>query len=123
MRDTLISTAMLRARLAELEEEVARQRRMRPEGDPFFTHSAWLIAEFREAIRLAEIEYRPTTEAAKLTGWSAQTLRRAARDILAGRDPGEGWQTVLVKQETGGDYSFAVSSLPVKRTGELAAAS
>jgi len=121
--DRLVSTSILRQRLAELEEEVAHQRRMRAVDDPFFTHSAWLIAEFREAIRLAEIEYRPTMEVAKLTGWSAQTLRKAARAVLDGADPGEGWQTLLVKQETGGDYAFAVASVPVKRTGELQAAS
>jgi len=123
MIDRLVSTAVLNERLEAIRAEVEGQKRMRAASDPFFTHAAWLIAEFEEAIRLAALEYRPTVEVSKLTGWNPQTLRRAARDVLAGRDPGDEWKGLLVKRMDGGEYSFAVVSVPVKRTGELRRAS
>ncbi len=117
-KDRLVSTGVLHGRLTELEEEIRAQRKMRPESDPFFTHANWLLEEFRAAIKLAALEYRPTAEVAVLTGWDPQTLRAKARAILAGEYPGEGWRELLVKHEAG-EYSFAVATVPVKRTGEL----
>ena len=117
-KDRLVSTAVLEQRLAELETEIQADRRKRAVGDPVFVTTAWLIAEFREAIRIATLEYRPTKEVAVLTGWSAPTLRDKGRARLAGEDPGEGWRDLLVKFDAG-DYSFAIATVPVKKTGEL----
>lgn len=117
-----MSTLVLDERLAELEAEIDADKRKRPASDPFFIHSAWLIAEFREAIRLASREYRSTAETAKLTGWSTATLREKAKAVREARDPGPGWGGLLVKHDAG-EFSFCVSTVPVKQTGELKRAS
>lgn len=122
-KDQLVSTALIQRRITELEEQIAEQRKMRPENDPFFTSTAWLIAEFRATLRDAALEYRPTSDVAVLTGWSSQTLRSKARDVMAGKDPGEEWKDLLVKQVGGGDYTFAIATVPVKSTGALPIAS
>lgn len=123
MRDTdrLVSTTVLRERLEQLRTTNAEHARAgMPESA--IRRSEWLIAEFEDALRLAALEYRPTGEVAALTGWDPQTLRAKARLALAGRHPGEGWAELLVKHEAG-EYAFCVSTVPVKRTGELQRAS
>jgi hypothetical protein len=117
-KDRLVSTALLEQRLAELEAEVEADKKKRPATDPFFTHVSWMIAEFRAALKLAALEYRATADVVALTGWSAQTLREKGREVLAGRDPGEGWRELLVRLDAG-EWAFAISTVPVKQTGEL----
>ncbi len=117
-RDRLVSTGVIAQRLKDLEDEIADQRKVRPEGDPYFLITGWMIAEFRDAMKQAALEYRPTSEVAVLTGWDPQTLRAKARAVLAGQSPGPAWENLLVKAD-GGEYSFCLSTVPVKRTGEL----
>lgn len=115
MRDRLISTTVLRERRDQLQETIEAQRAVRADEDPFFKITAWLLAEWERAERDAAREYLPTVEAARLTGWSEQTLRKKAHQVRAGEDPGEGWEELLVRS-TGSEWAFAVSTIPVKRT-------
>lgn len=115
MTDRLVSTAILRERRTELREQIAEQRKVRADDDPFFKIADWLLTEWEEAERLAARHYVPTAEAAQLTGWSAQTLRARARDARAGNAMPEGWEGLVVRSD-GPEWSFVVSTIPVKAT-------
>lgn len=115
MKDRLISTAVTSERRAELRHQIDEQRKLRSDDDPFFRHADWLLSEWEQAEREAAREYVPTTDAARLTGWSEQTLRKwgaAARD---GDPLPEEWQELRARCE-GGQWSFCVSTIPVKST-------
>lgn len=114
-KDALVSTKAVREGMDRVEEEIARQKRLRAEADPFFLHVGWVLEEMRAAVREAEREYRPTSEAARLTGWSEETLRRRARALHEGKAvPGE-WAQMIVRKD-GADWTYLVSTVPVKRS-------
>lgn len=115
MRDVLVSLARIREGLESVEAEVERQKMLRADADPFFRHVDWVLTEVRAAIREAEVEYVPTAEAAKLTGWSDETLRRHAKALHAGEAAPREWAEMLVRKD-GGDWSFCVATIPVKRS-------
>lgn len=113
--DRLISVAVLRERRQEIREEIEEQRKVRADSDPFFRVTEWLLAEWEEAERRAARRYVPTADAARLTGWSPQTLRKYAKDAAEGRPLPEGWEELVVRAE-GSGWSFCVSTIPVKST-------
>jgi hypothetical protein len=113
-KDVLVSIARIREGIAAVEDEVERQRKLRAAGDPFFLHVAWVLTEVRAAIHDAQVEYVPTGEAADLTGWSDETLRRHAKALHAGEAAPREWGQMLVRKD-GGDWAFCVSTIPVKR--------
>lgn len=110
--ETLVSTALMRARIEELESEIDEQHKVRADDDPFFKVAAWLLEEWRQALRSAEREYVPTAEAERLTGWTAQTLRKRARAATEGRPLPKGWEELRARQD-GAEWSFCVSTIPV----------
>lgn len=112
-RDRLVSTALLRQRIQELEEEVESQRRVRADDDPFFRVTAWMIAEMQGAIRQAEREYVSTADASRLTGWSEQTLRKYGAAVINGDPLPVEWQDLLARFDAG-EWAFCVASIPVK---------
>ena len=113
-RDRLVSTNVLRERRERLREEIAEQKRVRADGDPFFRITDWLLAEWEDAEREAAREHVPTAEAARLTGWSEQTLRKYGQAARDGEPMPEGWEGLVARKD--GDWSFVVSTIPVKRT-------
>lgn len=117
-RERLVSTTLLTERIEELEAEVEEQRKTRADTDPFFKIADWLLAEWRKALRDAEREYVTTAEASRLTGWSDQTLRQRAREAAAGAGLPDGWEELRARKD-GTDWSFCVSTIPVK--GQAAA--
>lgn len=114
-KDALVSARAVRECIDTIEGEVASQRRLRAEGDPFFRHCAWILEEMRAGLREAEREFRPTGEVADLTGWSEETLRRHAKALYEGGGAPAGWAAMLVRRD-GGDWSFCLSTVPIKRS-------
>lgn len=114
-RDRLVSTTILRERRQLLREQIAEQKRTRADGDPFFRITEWMLAEWEQAERDAAREYVPTVEAARLTGWSDQTLRKRASDARDGRPMPDGWEGLLARRD-GAEWVFCVSTIPVKNT-------
>ena len=70
---------------------------------------------WEEAERAAALEYVSTKKAARLTGWSPQTLRAKASLREAREDPGDGWEG-LEARTTGSEWAFVVSTIPIKGT-------
>jgi hypothetical protein len=117
MADKLISTRVLVEARERVRVEVERQRAIRADGDPFFRHADWLLAEWEQAEREAVREYVSTRHAARLTGWSTETLRRRARRAHSGEGeplPAE-WAGLLVRRD-GHEYSLVLSTVPLKPT-------
>lgn len=115
MKDRMVSTSVLRERREEIRETIEEQRKVRAEDDPFFKHCDWLLSEWEQAEREAAREYVPTAEAARLTGWSEQTLRKYAAAAKAGEPMPEGWEELRARTD-GAEWSFCVSTIPVKNT-------
>lgn len=116
MKDRLVSTAVLRERRQRLRDEIAAQKRVRSEDDPFFKITEWLLLEWEQAEKEAAREYVPTAEAVRLTGWSAQTLRKRAEEARAGESMPPGWELLQARKD-GAEWAFVVSSVPVKGKG------
>lgn len=112
-RDRLVSTAVLRERRQRIRDEIAAQKRVRADDDPFFRITEWVLAEWEQAEREAAKEYVPTAEAVRLTGWSAQTLRKRAEEARAGEPMQEGWELLQARKE-GAEWAFVVATIPVK---------
>lgn len=112
-KDVLVSRQRLLEGFQAVEDEVARQRRLRSDADPFFRHTSWVLEELRVALQGAESEYRPTPDVAALTGWSEETLRRHARVLHEGRAAPREWANMIVRRD-GSDWSFLLASVPVK---------
>jgi hypothetical protein len=109
-RDRMVSSACLRE---HLQEVVARAE----EHAPFLPDYArkrdeWLLAEFQRVIREAETQYVSTGEAAQLTGWDQQTVRKYARLAVEGAGLPEAWSRLVALRE-GRDYSVMLSTVPV----------
>jgi hypothetical protein len=117
-KETLVSTGPLRERIRRLEAEVEAQRQLRADDDPFFRWADYFLAAMTEALREAEREYVSTAEAARLTGWSEQTLRARGRDVTNGRLMPAGWEGLLARQEAH-EWAFCVATIPIK--GQAAA--
>lgn len=117
-KETLVSTGPLRERIVRLEEEVEAQRQLRADDDPFFRWAEYFLAAMREALRDAEREYVATAEAARLTGWSEQTLRARGRAAARGRPLPTGWEGLLARHEAN-EWAFCVATIPIK--GQAAA--
>lgn len=115
-RDRLVSTTITKERREELRARIADQRKVRAEGDPFFKITEWMLEEWEAAERDAAREYVPTSRAAALTGWSEQTLRRYAGMARAGEPMPEGWQGLQAVRHGKHDWTFCVSTIPVKST-------
>lgn len=113
--DRLVSTTVLRDRREELRGEIEAQRKVRADDDPFFRIADWLLAEWEDAEREATRQYVTTSEAARLTGWSEQTLRKRAQAARNGGRLADGWEGLVVRAE-GKEWSFCVSTIPVKST-------
>jgi predicted transcriptional regulator len=110
-KDTLISDRALRERIAELRE---KQQEHRPWlSEQAINRAEWVIAEIEDALRDAAVEYVSTSEAARLSGWSDQTLRKHARRALANEEMEPGWELLLVRYDAG-EYSFNLASIPAK---------
>lgn len=115
MRDRLISTTLTRERRDELRQQIQDQKRLRAQDDPFFKITDWMLSEWEQAEKEAAREYVSTAEAARLTGWSEQTLRKRAHEAHEGRPLPEGWEELRVRAD-GPTWSFCVSTIPVKST-------
>lgn len=114
--DKLVSTAVMRERRQRLREQIQAQKAVRADGDPFFKITEWMLAEWEAAEKDAAREYVPTAEAVRLTGWSAQTLRRRAEEARAGDPVPAGWDLLQARKD-GAEWAFVVSSIPVKGKG------
>lgn len=114
-RDRLVSTAVLRERRELLRQQIAEQKKIRANDDPFFKITDWMLGEWESAERDAAREYVPTARACELSGWSGQTLRKYAAAARAGESLPEGWEELLARRE-GADWVFCVSTIPVKNT-------
>lgn len=112
-KDVLVSRARILEGISTVEEEIAQQRRLRADTDPFFKHTGWVLEELRVALREAEAQYRPTPEVADLTGWSEETLRRHARVLHEGGAPPREWANMIVRRD-GSDWSFLLATVPIK---------
>lgn len=119
-RDKLVSTAVMRERRRILREQIQAQKSVRSDGDPFFKITEWMLAEWEAAERDAAREYVPTAEAVRLTGWSAQTLRKRADEARAGEPLPPGWDLLQARKD-GSEWCFVVSSIPVKGKAKGAA--
>lgn len=115
IRDRLVSTAVLRERRDQLRQQIADQKKVRANDDPFFRITDWMLEEWEAAERDAAKEYVTTARAAELTGWSEQTLRRYGAAVRAGEPLPEGWDELLARK-SGSDWFFCVSTIPVKST-------
>ncbi len=117
MKDTLVSTALLRQKR---EEERAKLDEVRPYLDETVAAyaervlTAWERAEI-EAAR----EFVPTARAAALTGWCQDTLRARARMSREGKPMPPGWENLLSVWD-GQEWGFCISTIPAK--GRRAAA-
>ena len=122
MKDRLVSTAVLRDSRERIRAQIAEQKRLRAESDPFFKITDWLLAEWEQAERDAAKEYVSTAEAARLTGWAPATLRKRANAAREGEPLPKGWEELQARRTgssepgDGGDWSFVVSTIPVKST-------
>lgn len=112
-RDKLVSTAILREKRQALRDQIAEQKRFRPDNDPFFRATEWLLAEWEAAEKEAAREYVSTAEAVRLTGWSGQTLRKRADAARSGDPLPEGWENLQARKD-GAEWCFVVSTVPVK---------
>lgn len=117
-REKLVSTTLLRERIQALEAEVEEQKKLRADDDPFFRIAEYFLTSMTDALREAEREYVPTAKAARLTGWSEQTLRARGRDVVEHRPLPPGWQDLLARFD--GEWSFCVATIPVKDTQAVA---
>lgn len=115
MKDVLISAEKIREHLERVESEVESQKRLRSDGDPFFLHTRWVLDEMRVALRDAQVQYLPTSEVAELTGWSEETLRRHAKALHENKPAPREWAQMIVRRD-GGDWTFNIASVPVKRS-------
>lgn len=117
-KDRLVSTAVLRERRDKLREQIAEQKSVRSNDDPFFKITDWLLAEWEQAEKDAAREWVPTVRAAELTGWTEETLRKMGAKARAGEPMPEAWDQLQARRAGGGsgEWSFVVSTIPVKRT-------
>ena len=117
-RDCLVSTALLREHRQRVQEEIERERQWRSNDDVFFKITRRVLDAWEEAEKAAARQYVPTAEAARLTGWSEPTLRKWAAIARTGGTLTGGWDEMVARREGGekGDWSFVVSTLPVKNT-------
>lgn len=109
--DVLVSVAALRERREQERAELERLRPYLPEQAVNYAErvlTAWELAE-----REARIQFVPTSRAAELTGWHADTLRERGRQVIAGEPMPKGWETLLARFDAG-EWSFALSTVPVK---------
>lgn len=111
-RDVLVSTAILRQKRDEARAELDRLR-------PYLAaevanYADLLLLEWEKAERDAALEYVPTAKAARLTGWSADTLIDHANALEAARSVPVAWRGLLAQRTTAG-WTFCLSSIPVKQ--------
>lgn len=118
--DKLVSTSVLRERRQKIREQIQAQKAVRADSDPFFKITEWLLLEWEAAEKDAAREYVPTAEAVRLTGWSAQTLRRRADEARAGAAVPPGWELIQARKD-GAEWCFVVSSIPAKGKAKGAA--
>lgn len=115
MKDRLVSTAITREHRDRTREELATMERRGALDERGAKLADWLLSEWEQAEREAAREYVPTSVAAKLTGWSEQTLRRYAQASRDGAPMPEGWEDMVSRKE-GSDWTFCVSTVPIKST-------
>lgn len=111
MKDTLVSTTLLRQRR---EEERAELDRVRPYLEPrVATYAERVLAAWERAEIEAAREYVPTSQAAALTGWHPDTLRTRAKMAREGKALPEEWGGLLAVWADG-EWAFCISSIPPK---------
>jgi hypothetical protein len=108
----LISTP-IEERLELLEEQAREIARWAGEQAASVLSIRLCISELRLAIEEAQEMWHDTAEAARLSGWSPDTLIRYARMREASETLPIGWRGMQVRRNPGG-YLFRVSSLPQK---------
>jgi hypothetical protein len=108
----LVSTP-LEERLELLEEQAWEIARWAGENAPSVLSIRLCVSELRLAMDEAREVWRDTAEAARLSGWSVDTLLRYARMREASEALPVGWRGIQVRRNPSG-YLFRVSSLPAK---------
>lgn len=74
----------------------------------------WTLDQMRDAVRQAEEPWVSTSRVVLERGWDPQTLRRHARDKLAGRALPKAWAGLQVQRKGRHAFQFLLSSIPSK---------
>lgn len=109
--ERLVSGAVLSARVASLKKWADENARFH--APEVRSTAEYLIESFRDAIERAGEVYLSTSNAAVMTGWDEQTLRRRGREAVQGERLPREWSALEVIKD-GPGYAFRVSTIPVK---------
>ena len=108
----LVSTPIEDA-LAKLEAKADDREQWDGENTPVANAIRLCVGRVREAMREATELWRTTSETARVTGWSDETLTRHARLMEVGT-PEVQWRAMEVRRGPTG-YLFRVSTVPARR--------
>ncbi|MGH7468712.1 MAG: hypothetical protein ACRENP_12210 [Longimicrobiales bacterium] len=109
----VLATEPLEQATERIKEKLAEHVKWDGEDSSAVRTARWCLAEFEKGMRDACELWRPTSDAARITGWEEATLTKWARRKLAGEKLPFAWRSLEVTKAPDG-YRFRVSSIPAK---------
>ena len=100
----------------EVEKGMAPHVQIYGEDCPVARFGRYVLAVAETIDQQLQGERASTIRAASVTGWSADTLQRRAREYFAGKLPAS-WAGLVVERDgEGGPYVFVLSTIPTKQS-------